>query len=83
LLFEQTLSTTSNTMDCQLLRQNFIKKFSSENINTGVSVVFRTKRELICQNKLFFWKHHFFFFFLLTIFDGIFDVIIHDPYLML
>ena len=28
-----------------------------KNINTGVSVVFKTKCELKCQNKLFFWKH--------------------------
>ena len=27
---------------------------SNENINTGVSVVFKTKRELKCQNELFF-----------------------------
>ena len=31
-------------------------------VNTGVSVVFKTKRELKCQNKLFFWKHQFFCF---------------------
>ena len=31
---------------------------SNENINTGVSVVFKTKHELKCQNKLFF-KYHF------------------------
>ena len=33
-------------------------KLSNENINTGVSVVFKTKRELKCQDKLFF-KYHF------------------------
>ena len=32
--------------------------------NTGVSVVFKTKRELKCQNNLFFWKHQFFFVFI-------------------
>ena len=31
---------------------------SNENINTGVSVVFKTKRELKCQNELFL-KYHF------------------------
>ena len=40
---------------------------SNENINTGVSVVFKTKRELKCQNELFFeisflWKHQCLFF---------------------
>ena len=30
----------------------------NENINTGVSVVFKTKRELKCQNELFL-KYHF------------------------
>ena len=77
---KSSLSTTSN-MDRQLLRQKFIKILSNKNINTGVSVVFKTKRELKCQNKLFFWKHHFFLLSLLRIFDGIFDVIIDDPYL--
>ena len=36
------------------------KNLSNENINTGVSVVFKTKRKLKCQNKLFFWKRQFF-----------------------
>ena len=40
-------------MDCQLLRQKLVKNLSNENINTGVSVVFKTKRELKCQNELF------------------------------
>ena len=31
---------------------------SNENINTDVSVVFKTKRELKCQNELFL-KNHF------------------------
>ena len=31
---------------------------SNENIKTGVSVVFKTKRELKCQNELFL-KYHF------------------------
>ena len=33
-------------------------KLSNENINTGVSVVFKTKRELKCQDKLFL-RYHF------------------------
>ena len=45
-----------------LLRQLWIVNYSvksssnnlsNENINTGVSVVFKTKRELKCQNELF------------------------------
>ena len=51
-----------------------------KNMNTGISVVFKTKRELKCQNKQFFWKHQFFFS-LLRIFDGIFEIIIDNPYL--
>ena len=39
------------------------KILSNKNIKTGVSVVFKTKRELKCPNKLFFWNHQFFFFF--------------------
>ena len=35
---------------------------SNENLITGVSVVFKAKHELKCQNKLFFWKHQFFCF---------------------
>jgi hypothetical protein len=31
---------------------------TNENINTGVSVVMKTKNELKCQNELFL-KHHF------------------------
>ena len=34
------------------------KNLSNENINTGVSVVFKTKRELKRQNELFL-KYHF------------------------
>ena len=45
-----------------LLCQKLVKNLSNENINTGVSVVFKTKRELKCPNKLFFWKHQFFCF---------------------
>ena len=47
---EQSLSTTS-IMDHQLLRQKFVKKSKlNENMNTSVLVVFKTKRELKCQN---------------------------------
>ena len=45
-------------MDRQLLRQKLVKNLSNENINTGVSVVFKTKCELKCQNELFL-KYHF------------------------
>ena len=47
---------------CQLCIVNYYVKSSSnnlnENINTGVSVVVKTKRELKCQNELFL-KYHF------------------------
>ena len=33
------------------------KNLSNENKNTGVSVVFKTKRELKCQNELFLLYH--------------------------
>ena len=40
---------------------NYVKcssnNLSNENINTGVSVVFKTKHELKCQNELFKKKH--------------------------
>ena len=51
------------------------KIFSNENINTGVYVVFKTKRELICQNKLFL-KYHFF---ITKIIWRTFDIIIDNP----
>jgi hypothetical protein len=52
-----SLSTTS-IMNCQLLRQKLSNNLSNEIINTGVSVVFKTKSELKCQNELFL-KYHF------------------------
>ena len=46
-------------MDHQLLHQKLVKISQYyENINAGVSVVFKTKRELKCQNDLFL-KYHF------------------------
>ena len=45
-----------------LQRQTWIVNLCNENINTSVSGVFKTKRELKCQNKLFFPKHQFFVF---------------------
>ena len=45
-------------MDRQLLHQKLVKNLSNENINTGVSVVFKIKQELKCQNELFS-KYHF------------------------
>ena len=60
-------SFTFDTKAVFLLRQlwivnHYIKswsnKLSNENINTGVSVVFKTNRELEFQNELFL-KYHF------------------------
>ena len=68
-------------MDRQLLRQKLVKHLGNENINTGVSVVFKTKRELKCQKKTIFLEAPGFMFSLLRIFDGTLDVIIDDPYL--
>ena len=56
---------------------------SNENINTGVSVVFKTKRELKCQNELFL-KYHFsgntsLYVFIAEIIWQTFDPIIDDP----
>ena len=48
-----SLSTTS-IMDRQLLCQSKSNTLSNENINTGVSVIFKTKPELECQNELSF-----------------------------
>ena len=39
--------------DRHLLGQKVHQRISVMKINTGVSVVFKTKRELKCQNKLF------------------------------
>ena len=41
-----------SNMDPQLLRQKVGKKFSLMKTNTGVFVVFKTKRESKCQNFL-------------------------------
>ena len=48
-------------MDCQLLHQKCLQKISVIKTNTFVCffVVFKTKRELECHNKLFFWKYQF------------------------
>ena len=56
---------------------------SNENINTGVSVVFKTKIELKWQNELFL-KYHFsgntsLYVFITDIIWRTFDVIIDDP----
>ena len=48
---KQSLSTTSN-MDCQLLRQKIRQKISGLKTNSGVFVVFKTKRESKCQDEL-------------------------------
>ena len=47
-----SLSTTS-IMDRQSLRQKVRQIISVMKTNTGVFVVFTTKRELKCQNELF------------------------------
>ena len=46
-----SLSTTS-IMDRQLLCQSKSNNLSNENINTGVSVIFKTRCDLKCHNKL-------------------------------
>ena len=56
---------------------------SNENINIDVSVVFKTKRGLKCQNELFL-KYNFsentsFYVFITEIIWQTFDVIIDDP----
>ena len=94
--FESEFNAKMNTpkadfLQCQIWIVNYNvknqskKNLSNENMNTGDYVVFKTKCEWKCQNKLFCWKHHFLFS-LLIIFDGIFDrilyIIIDNPYLM-
>ena len=55
---------------------------SNENINTCVSVVFKTKCELKCQNELFLnynlYKYNCMETPLLRLFDGFFNVITDD-----
>ena len=57
---KQSLSTTSS-MDRHLLHQKIRHIISVMKTNTGVFVVFKTKRELKCQNELFWsiilWKY--------------------------
>lgn len=70
--------STTSIMDCQLSRQKLVK-----NMNSGVSVVFKTKSELKCQNELFL-KYHFtgntsVSGFITEIIWWTFDVIIDDP----
>ena len=50
---KQSLFTTS-IIDRQLLVKSSSNNLSNENINTGGSFVFKTKRELKCQNELLF-----------------------------
>jgi hypothetical protein len=56
---------------------------SNENINTGVSVVFKTKHELKYQKKLFLIHHSsgdtMFYIFITEIIWWTFDVIIDSP----
>ena len=66
-------------MDWQLLHQISSKNISNENINTCVSVVFKTKRELKCRNKKKFWTHQFLCFHYWEFLFGTFDVIIDNP----
>ena len=54
-LLRQSLSTMS-IMDCQSWRQKS-NNLSNENINTGISVVFKTKSELKFQNELILQYH--------------------------
>ena len=55
------------------------KNLSDENINAGVSMIFKTKSELKCQNKKFFWTHQFLCFHYWEFLFGTFDVIIDNP----
>ena len=66
-------------MDRQTLRQKVRQIISVMKTNTGVFVVFTTKRELKCQ----FSENIVCLFSLLRFFDELFDVIIDDPFLTL
>ena len=65
--------------DHQLLRLKVSQRISVTKANTGVFVVFKTKRELKCQ----FSENIVCLFSLLRFFDKLFDVIIDDPFLTL
>ena len=56
--------------DRQLLRQKDRQRISVMKTNNALFVVFKTKRELKCQE-------------ILRLFDELFDVIIDDPFLTL
>ena len=60
-------------MDCQSLRRKS-NNLSNENINTGVSVVFKTKSELNVKTNSLSGNTSFLFSLLI-----IFDIIIGDP----
>ena len=66
-----------SNMDRHLFRQRLVKKFSMENINTGVYVVVKTKRDLKCQKQTIFLETPVFLFLLLRVLD----VIVDNPYL--
>ena len=51
-------------MNPQLSGPKLVKKSQFENKNTGVSVVFKTMRELKCQKKAIFLETPDFFFYL-------------------
>ena len=81
------LLTWAESFYCVKYRLSIIKskviQIISVNENTGVSVAFRTKRELECQNELFL-KYHFsgnasLYVFITEIIWRTFDVIIDDP----
>ena len=66
-------------MDRHLLCQKVRQRISVMKTNTGVFVVFKTKRELKCQ----FSGNIVCLFSLLRFFDELFDGIIDDPILTL
>ena len=84
ILIIRGVSSTS-IMDRQLLRHKVCQIISVRKTNSGVFVLFKTKRELKCQNELFV-KYHFYentsyYVFITEIIWQTFDLIIDDPWL--
>ena len=73
------MSFTTSKTDRHLLRQKVRQRISVMKTNTGVFVVFKTKRELKCQIS----GNIVCLFSLLRFFDEYFDVINDDPFLMM
>ena len=62
----------------QKVRKKMRQKFSVIITNSCGFLVFKTKRELKCQNEPFFWYHQKCLFWLLRISDNFFDTLIDD-----